>query len=64
VVCDGKQYDFPHEDKARVVHQCGGCEEWGDTQAEIRHKTDCKNRLATVKVCLKSGTAPHAPKEK
>jgi hypothetical protein len=64
VTCDGKVYDFPHEDKARVVYLCSVCDEWGDLQGEIKHKAECKNRLATQKICLKSGQGAHAPKEK
>ncbi len=64
VLCDGKVYDFPHEDKARIVHLCEACDEWGETQSEIKHKAECKNRLATTKVCQKSGQGAHAPKEK
>jgi hypothetical protein len=47
------------EDKARVVYECSSCGETGDTQSDVKHKEDCKNRLGAKKVCTKSGTHPH-----
>ena len=61
VACDGKIYDFPHEDMARIAHLCESCDEWGDTPGDIQHKADCKSRLSTLKVCQKSGTGGHVP---
>lgn len=40
-----------------MVYYCEGCEEHGDSSFEIKHKPECKNKV--VKVCMKSGTAPH-----
>jgi hypothetical protein len=59
ISCDGKLYDLPLEDKAKIIYQCSSCEEAGDTQGEIKHKDDCKNRLGVKKICTKSGTGPH-----
>jgi hypothetical protein len=63
IVKDGKTYDFPYEDKARIVYLCEQCGETGDSQYEVKHKPDCQSKT-TIKVCSKSGTAPHVPPDK
>jgi tetratricopeptide (TPR) repeat protein len=64
VVCDGKIYDLPHDDRARIVYLCESCDESGDLQSDIKHKAECKNRISVTKICMKSGTGPHAPDKK
>jgi hypothetical protein len=63
ILKDGKLYDFPYEDKARITYLCETCGETGDSQFEVKHKPDCASKT-TIKVCAKSGTAPHVPPEK
>jgi hypothetical protein len=58
ILKDGKLYDFPYEDKARIVYLCEACGESNDSQFEVKHKPDCASKN-TTKVCTKSGTAPH-----
>jgi hypothetical protein len=58
ILKDGKLYDFPYEDKARIVYLCETCGESNDSQYEVKHKPDCASKN-TTKVCTKSGTAPH-----
>lgn len=62
IIKDGKVYDFPYEDKARVAYLCEVCGEHGDSQYEVKHKPDCASK-STIKVCSKSGTAPHIDKK-
>jgi len=62
IIKDGKVYDFPYEDKARIVYFCEVCGETGDSQYEVKHKADCASKTA-IKVCSKSGTAPHVDKK-
>jgi hypothetical protein len=64
VFCCGKVHDFPQEDRSRIVYLCEACGEGGDIQSEIKHGAECKNRLSGTKICLKSGTPPHAPDKK
>jgi len=47
-----------------VAYLCESCDESGDLQSEVKHKTECKNRLSVTKICMKSGTAPHVPDSK
>ena len=63
IIKDGKTYDFPYEDKARIVYLCEQCGETGDSQYEVKHKPDCQSKT-TIKVCSKSGTPPHVPPDK
>jgi len=63
ILKDGKLYDFPYEDKARITYLCESCGETADSQFEVKHKPDCASKTA-IKVCSKSGTAPHVPPEK
>lgn len=44
---------------ARVAYACGTCGEQGDSQGEIVHHAECKNKFNTVKICTKSGKHPH-----
>jgi len=61
IIKDGKIYDFPYEDKARIVYLCDSCGETADSQYEVKHKEDCPSKVV-IKVCAKSGTPPHVPK--
>jgi pSer/pThr/pTyr-binding forkhead associated (FHA) protein len=63
IIKDGKTYDFPYEDKARIVYMCEMCGETADSQYDVKHKPDCQSKT-TIKVCTKSGTPPHVPPEK
>lgn len=63
IIKDGKTYDFPYEDKARIVYLCEQCGETADSQYDVKHKPDCQSKT-TIKVCTKSGTAPHVPPDK
>jgi pSer/pThr/pTyr-binding forkhead associated (FHA) protein len=63
IIKDGKTYDFPYEDKARIVYLCETCGETADSQYDVKHKPDCQSKTA-IKVCTKSGTPPHVPPEK
>lgn len=47
-----------------MAYLCESCEESGDIQSEIKHKAECKNRIGVTKICMKSGTPPHAPEPK
>lgn len=62
IIKDGKVYDFPYEDKARIVYLCEVCGETSDSQYEVKHKPDCASKT-TIKVCTKSGTPPHVDKK-
>lgn len=62
VFCCGKLHDTPLEDRARIVYYCESCEQAGDTQGELPHAADCKNRFGVTKVCTKSGHEPHTGK--
>jgi len=61
ILFEGKVYDIPQEDRARIAFFCNACEESGDLQSDIKHKADCASRSNVIKVCLKSGTGPHQP---
>jgi hypothetical protein len=63
ILKDGKLYDFPYEDKARITYLCETCGETGDSQYEVKHKPDCASKT-TIKVCSKSGTPPHGGEKK
>ncbi|HZE98378.1 MAG TPA: FHA domain-containing protein [Planctomycetota bacterium] len=63
IIKEGKVYDFPYEDKARITYLCEACGETGDTQYDVKHKPDCASK-ATIKVCSKSGTPPHGGEKK
>jgi len=63
IVKEGKLYDFPYEDKARITYLCETCGETGDSQYEVKHKPDCASKT-TIKVCSKSGTPPHGGEKK
>lgn len=63
ILKDGKLYDFPYEDKARIVYLCEACGESNDSQYDVKHKPDCTNKT-TLKVCTKSGTPPHGGDKK
>lgn len=63
ILFEGKLYDFPYEDKARIVYYCEGCQETGDSQGEVKHKPDCQSKNV-IKVCSKSGTPPHGGEKK
>ena len=63
ILKDGKLYDFPYEDKARIVYLCEVCGESSDSQFEVKHKPDCSSKTA-IKVCTKSGTPPHGGDKK
>ncbi len=47
-----------------MAYLCESCGQSGDTQAELKHDAECKNRLSATKICAKSGTAPHVPDKK
>jgi hypothetical protein len=63
ILKDGKLYDFPYEDKARIVYLCEACGESNDSQYDVKHKPDCSSKTA-IKVCSKSGTPPHGGDKK
>jgi hypothetical protein len=63
IIKDGKTYDFPYEDKARIIYLCDSCGESADSQYDVKHKPDCQSKT-TIKVCSKSGTPPHVPPDK
>jgi hypothetical protein len=63
ILLDGKLYDFPYEDKARIVYMCEGCQVAGDSASEIKHKDDCATKNV-IKVCSKSGSPPHGGEKK
>jgi len=63
ILKDGKLYDFPYEDKARIVYLCETCGESNDSQYDVKHKPDCTSKN-TTKVCTKSGTPPHTGDKK
>ncbi len=63
ILHEGKLYDFPYEDKARIVYLCDVCGETADSQYEVKHKPDCASK-STIKVCAKSGTPPHGGDKK
>jgi hypothetical protein len=63
ILKDGKLYDFPYEDKARISYLCEACGMSADSQYEVKHAPDCASKT-TIKVCAKSGQAPHVPPEK
>jgi hypothetical protein len=63
IIKEGKLYDFPYEDKARITYLCETCGETGDSQYEVKHKPDCASKT-TIKVCSKSGTPPHGGEKK
>ncbi len=47
-----------------MAYECQSCGEAAFLQGEIQHGPECKNRLASRKVCLKSGQHPHCGDEK
>jgi hypothetical protein len=63
VIFEGKVWDMPHEDTAKIAYLCESCGEAGDLSSEIKHTAECKSKFNTVKICAKSGTAPHVPKK-
>jgi hypothetical protein len=63
VIFEGKVWDMPHEDTAKIAYLCESCGEAGDLSSEIKHTAECKSKFNTVKICSKSGTAPHVPKK-
>ncbi|HLY09997.1 MAG TPA: FHA domain-containing protein [Planctomycetota bacterium] len=63
IIKDGKTYDFPYEDKARIVYLCDSCGETADSQYDVKHKPDCASKTV-IKVCSKSGTPPHGGEKK
>lgn len=46
-----------------MVHLCEGCGANGDTRSEVEHKDDCPDKFKITKICMKSGKAPHLPKD-
>jgi hypothetical protein len=64
ITFEGKVYDIPQEDRARILHYCTTCEDVADTATELKHKPDCSNKNTVVKVCSKSGIGPHLPDNK
>jgi hypothetical protein len=63
ILYEGKLYDFAYEDKARITYYCEGCQETGDSSAEVKHKPDCASKNV-IKVCSKSGAPPHGGEKK
>ncbi|HXX94267.1 MAG TPA: hypothetical protein VEN81_11585, partial [Planctomycetota bacterium] len=61
---EGKIYDTPQEDRARILYFCTTCEDVADTKDELKHKPDCSNKNTVIKVCSKSGIGPHQPDPK
>jgi len=52
------------EDKARVSYECASCQGTGETSADIKHTSECKNKIGfPKKICAKTGQAPHATVE-
>jgi hypothetical protein len=64
ITFEGKVYDTPQEDRARILYYCTTCEDVSDTQSELKHKPDCSNKNTVIKVCSKSGIGPHQPDNK
>ena len=64
VFCCGKVHDFPHEDRAPIAYLCESCNQGAQVREDIKHEAECKNRLSATKICMKSGTEPHAPNKK
>lgn len=63
-VCCNKPWAVPtdfKEDTAACSYACEVCGVKAATEAQLKHKDDCKPKFGTgvVKVCTKSGKAPH-----
>lgn len=62
ILFEGKNYDTPYEDKARIVYLCESCNQGADSSLEVKHAEDCATKNV-IKVCMKSGTSPHIDKK-
>ena len=66
-VCCGKPWTAPtdfRDDLAACTYACEVCNVKAAVESQIKHKPDCKPKFGdgVVKVCTKSGTAPHVKK--
>lgn len=64
-VCCGKPWGVPtdfRDDLAACSYRCDVCGVKANVENQVKHKDDCKPNFGSgvVKVCTKSGKAPHA----
>lgn len=54
------------EDRARITYRCEACNATADIESMFKHEPDCKPKPGShlIKVCTKSGMAPHATEVK